>query len=87
MSNLIDGKQKAVAAFIVTLLTSALSAILVALQAAEPGTGLGDLDVTAWITITLAVLASTGLATGAVYGVENKPTTSIPDGDGRRRAT
>jgi len=72
-SKFLNGTQKAVAAFIVTLVTSALTAMLTAIQAAPEGSGLGDLDTAAWITIALAVLTSTGLATGAVYQVRNRP--------------
>lgn len=65
------GAQKAVAAFVVTLLTSATTALLTAVQAAGEGAGLGDLDTAAWLTVAVAVLASTGLTTGAVYSVRN----------------
>jgi len=72
MPKFLQGTQKAVAAFVVTLLTSALTSMLTALQASPDGAGLGDLDTSAWITIVLAVLTSTGLTTGTVYQVTNK---------------
>lgn len=70
---MLSNKQKAVAAFIVSLLTSAATAMLTALQAVGDGATLGDLSQAAWLTIIIAVLASTGLTTGAVYQVANRP--------------
>lgn len=67
-----DGKQKAVAAFIVTLLATASTSLLTALQAVGDGATVGDLDTAAWLTIIVSVLASTGLTTGAVYSVTNR---------------
>lgn len=86
-STAFPGAQKAVAALVVTLLTSGLTALLTALQALPDGAGIGDLDTSAWVTIVLAVLASTGLATGAVYGVRNKGagTVAVTEPDKRDR--
>lgn len=67
-----NGTQKAVAAFVVTLLTSAATSLLTALQAVGEGAGIGDLSTAAWLTVVIAVLASTGLTTGAVYTVTNR---------------
>lgn len=67
-----SGTQKAVAAFVVTLLTTAATSLLTALQAAGDGATVGDLDTAAWLTIVIAVLGSTGLVTGSVYAVTNK---------------
>lgn len=67
-----DGKQKAIAAFVVTLLTTGATSLLTALQAVGDGATVGDLDTAAWLTIIVAVLASTGLTTGAVYTVTNR---------------
>lgn len=72
MSKILDGKQKAVAAFVVSLLTSAATSLLTAVQSLDPGAGLADLDTAAWLTVIIAVLGSTGLTTGTVYAVTNR---------------
>lgn len=84
---MLNGTQKAIAAFVVTLLTSAATATLTALQAVGDGATLGDLSQAAWLTIGIAVLASTGLTTSAVYGVTNKPREAIKNPDGSYRIT
>lgn len=66
------GTQKAVGAFVVTLLTTLATSLLTALQSVGDGAGIGDLDTAAWLTIIIAVLGSTGLVTGTVYGVTNR---------------
>lgn len=65
------GTQKAVAAFVVSLLTSATTSLLTGLQALGDGASLADLDQAAWLTVVLAVLGATGLTTGTVYAVSN----------------
>lgn len=84
---MLDNKQKAVAAFIVTLLTSTATALLTALQAVGDGATLGDLSQAAWLTVIIAVLASTGLTTGAVYGFANRPKDAVKNQDGSYRIT
>ena len=74
MKELLSGKQKALAAFIVTLLTSAATSLLTALEASGDGATLGDLSQAAWLTIVVAVLGSTGVTTGSVYAVRNRST-------------
>lgn len=71
MNTFLDGKQKALAAAVVGMVTSLLTAVLVALQALGDDATIGDLSQQAWITIALAVIASTGLSAGAVYRVPN----------------
>lgn len=77
--SIVSGKQKAVAAVVVTLVVTFLSSVLTALQAIGDNAGFGDLSTTAWLTIAIATLVASGLTGAATYGVENKPT-------GRHRA-
>lgn len=84
---MLDNKQKALAAFVVSLLTSAATALLTALQAIGDSATLGDLSTAAWLTVIIAVLASTGLTTGAVYRFANKPKDAVKNQDGSYRVT
>ena len=72
MFDFMNEKQKAIAAAVVTFLTSLATSLLTALQAAGDGATLGDLSQSAWLTVIVAVLGSTGVVTGAVYAVPNR---------------
>lgn len=74
MSTFVSDKQKAVAAFVATLVVTFTGATTSALVAVGDGASFGDLSTVAWLTIAGAVVTSTGLVTGAVYGTANRPT-------------
>lgn len=76
-----EGRQKTVVAFVLSLVASAGTAILAALNAVGDGATLGDLDTAAWVSIVLAVVASTGLVTGSVYGVPNRHRADMLDSE------
>lgn len=67
----IAGKQKAIAAYVATLLLATVTALATALTALPPGATLADLDTLAVLTICAAVLGSTGLTGALVYRVPN----------------